>query len=40
LPEVKISDYSLRKRIKILNHLLGTTVYLGTHLSFAVFKFK
>jgi len=38
LLEVKTSDYSLRKRIKILNYFFGTTVYLGTHLSFAVFS--
>jgi len=38
LPGVKTSDYSLRKRITILNYLLVTTVYLGTHLSFAVFS--
>ena len=40
LPDVKTSDYSLRKRdhITILNYFLGTTVYWGTHLSFAVFS--
>ena len=38
LPEVKTYDYLLRKRITIMNYLLGTTVYLGTHLSFVVFS--
>ena len=41
LPEVKTSDYSLRKRdhhFELPSWQVGTTVYLGTHLSFAVFS--